>query len=394
MALITSVATFAYDAAEEGSQYSCGSVKVIGLANGKVAVTDVWLGAGETAVTIPSEAHATYNNTTSENCDLTFEVQQVGTGSCAIWVAREDASFLASVTSLTISEGVTTIAANAFSSATSLTSIYFNGTTAPTIGADAFPSDILTSCPAYVTTWEAKVALQTAGFVNTKYFTVNLWDGCYQDQSWHNGHLVDLTLNRSFYADAGWYTLCLPATVSQWNMKNIFGDDVRIMELSSSSLVGDELQLTFSEVTENLEAGKPYLIDVSTDKVYDDADRYVFQGVSFDNTVSTTVSTAYASMFGSFSTMSLDNTKYYLGPNNFLYQPETSVSMAGYRAYFTFSTSVPKGAPARIVFRDQTTTDVENVQRDNVQCTKVLRDGHVHIVRGGKIYTLDGQRIQ
>ena len=64
VALITSMSAFAYDAATEGSQYSCGSVKVIGLANGKVAVTDVWLGAGETAVTIPSEAHATWNNTT------------------------------------------------------------------------------------------------------------------------------------------------------------------------------------------------------------------------------------------------------------------------------------------------------------------------------------------
>ena len=37
---------------------------------------------------------------------------------------------------------------------------------------------------------------------------------------------------------------------------------------------------------------------------------------------------------------------------------------------------------------------VEDVQRDDVQCTKVLRDGVLYILRADRIYTAQGQRVQ
>ena len=36
---------------------------------------------------------------------------------------------------------------------------------------------------------------------------------------------------------------------------------------------------------------------------------------------------------------------------------------------------------------------VENVQSDDVQCTKVLYNGQVYIIRDGKIYDLFGRKI-
>ena len=36
---------------------------------------------------------------------------------------------------------------------------------------------------------------------------------------------------------------------------------------------------------------------------------------------------------------------------------------------------------------------VENVQSDNVQCTKILRNGQLFIERDGKTYTAEGQVI-
>ncbi len=42
-------------------------------------------------------------------------------------------------------------------------------------------------------------------------------------------------------------------------------------------------------------------------------------------------------------------------------------------------------------------TDIENVQRDDVQCTKVqkfLREGQIYILRGNKTYTLQGQEVK
>jgi phosphodiesterase/alkaline phosphatase D-like protein len=34
-----------------------------------------------------------------------------------------------------------------------------------------------------------------------------------------------------------------------------------------------------------------------------------------------------------------------------------------------------------------------DVQGDDVQCTKVLRDGHIYIIRGGQMYDVRGQLI-
>ncbi|MGN1239359.1 MAG: leucine-rich repeat protein [Paludibacteraceae bacterium] len=427
MALISSVSTFAYDVANEGWQYSCGTVKVIGLANGKVAVTDVWLGAGETSVTIPAKAHATWNNTENASCDLTFEIQQVGYGTWGhIYVERESTSFLSSVTSVTIEEGVSSINASAFNEATSLQhltlpaslstigdeafrscdalkAIYFNGSTAPACGANAFTGNsawdtIVKSCKVYVSSYEAKESFNqdpwtyfTAFYSNGNvvYHTIDLWEDYYGDYDSHNNHLVNLTLHRTFLAADGWNTICIPADISEWNITNAFGEGVEVMELTSSAVNNEELQLIFSESKTWITACKPYLIRVAAD-----VENPSFSAMSFNNTASTTVSTTYADMVGALETIVLDGTRYCLGSSNYLYHPETTVSLSGYRAYFTLSPSTPTDIPARIVIKDNSATNVDNVNSDKVRCTKMLRDGQILIVREGRTYTIDGRCIQ
>ena len=49
----------------------------------------------------------------------------------------------------------------------------------------------------------------------------------------------------------------------------------------------------------------------------------------------------------------------------------------------------------RFVFnQEQTTTDVENVQSDNVQCTKVLRNGQLYLMYKGTMYNVQGQIVK
>ena len=43
---------------------------------------------------------------------------------------------------------------------------------------------------------------------------------------------------------------------------------------------------------------------------------------------------------------------------------------------------------------DENSTGMENVQSGNVQCSKVLRNDHVYILRGDKTYTLQGQEVK
>jgi len=72
-----------------------------------------------------------------------------------------------------------------------------------------------------------------------------------------------------------------------------------------------------------------------------------------------------------------------------------------YSMYFS-ETSIAANTPAsrttpfsvRLV-KDvkETPTDIENVQRDNGQCTKVLRDGQIYLMYKGTMYNVQGNRF-
>lgn len=76
---------------------------------------------------------------------------------------------------------------------------------------------------------------------------------------------------------------------------------------------------------------------------------------------------------------------------------DNTCSVPAYRAYLSCGyneSSAPASAPKmRIVFHQDATTDVENVQSDNVQSTKVLRNGQVIIIRDNKEFNVLGQQL-
>ena len=51
-------------------------------------------------------------------------------------------------------------------------------------------------------------------------------------------------------------------------------------------------------------------------------------------------------------------------------------------------------APKRISFRFNGTTDIDEVQSDNVQCTKFIENGQLLIKRGNAVYNLKGQMVR
>lgn len=76
---------------------------------------------------------------------------------------------------------------------------------------------------------------------------------------------------------------------------------------------------------------------------------------------------------------------------------DNTCSVAPYRAYLSCgynASSAPASAPKmRIVFRQDTVTGVDNVQKDNAQSTKVLRNGQIVIIRDGKTYDIFGRLV-
>ena len=43
---------------------------------------------------------------------------------------------------------------------------------------------------------------------------------------------------------------------------------------------------------------------------------------------------------------------------------------------------------------DDNSTDIEEVKKDLLQSTKILRNGQIYILRGGKTYTTDGRLVR
>lgn len=74
----------------------------------------------------------------------------------------------------------------------------------------------------------------------------------------------------------------------------------------------------------------------------------------------------------------------------------TGTTLGAHKAYLIYDApSGPNSAPARFVFKhEDQATDVENVQGDKAQCTKILRDGQLIIIKDGKEFNAQGLIIK
>lgn len=78
----------------------------------------------------------------------------------------------------------------------------------------------------------------------------------------------------------------------------------------------------------------------------------------------------------------------------------TGTTLGAHKAYLIYDgpgsgSSGQQNAPARFLFKHENqATGVENVQSDKVQCTKVIRDGQLIIIKDGKEYNAQGLIIK
>ena len=98
---------------------------------------------------------------------------------------------------------------------------------------------------------------------------------------------IDVTLKRTF-RNQRWQGLCLPFTVSESQMKRLFGDDMQLITIDSvMASKGHERTLHFTQhVNQLCEAGRPYFIrpNVSGKAAGESlGESLTFKGVSFEN---------------------------------------------------------------------------------------------------------------
>lgn len=209
----------------------------------------------------------------------------------------------------------------------------------------------------------------------------------------YDGKIVDkITINRSFAADGGWYTLCLPFALTANEIKTTFKDAL-FNEFESVSVNAQGVaQLKFKKVTET-QAGVPYMVLPRNGNTVENP---VFTDKTIEKTTPQTITRTCKASDGeqlSYQFVGVYDPTVVSGENNVrfvggnqgteLLIPDGKGTMKGLRAYFVFPNS-SEGiiTQAKLNIDDDSTTGINSVN--------VINANHSNETN---IYTLSGQQV-
>lgn len=231
-------------------------------------------------------------------------------------------------------------------------------------------------------------------------YTLNI-DGAIFNEAYNNqalaaqldGQVIDVTLARAM-SSSYLNTLCLPFSMSEAQVKQTYGENCRLMTLTSAGIKeNDELFLGFSTANQ-IEAGVPYLIQPD----HNVGGLIRLQGVEVSATMRPIVFPEVVEFIGILEPTELqadDHDILFLLANNVLTFPNVTNNLRPMRAYFHLLGSMPlQVRAARIVQHEDVVTDIQAVTNESSADGKYLRDGQVIIVREGVQYNAMGQKIQ
>lgn len=209
-------------------------------------------------------------------------------------------------------------------------------------------------------------------------------------EEWMNKQM-DITLYRSFVADGGYYTLCLPFDVKQDQLKTVFGESTEAFSFANASTVNGEYNVYLSAETGILKAGTPYIIKPSQS-----ATNPFFKNVTITASDGKTVTSNQVSFKGRLDpfNMTMDKSQRFLGGSKglTLLYPNAEAAIYPTRAYFEF----PSASNAKIGFSDETPNGLDQVSAPS--CTaksyftldgRMLENKPTH----DGIYIMDGHKV-
>lgn len=172
----------------------------------------------------------------------------------------------------------------------------------------------------------------------------------------NNGKTASIWLGRTLQT-GGWNTFAVPFAIA--NPASVFGEGVKVKELTHASVSDNTLTLTFGDAA-SIEAGKPYLVKVGANVMnptFDDVtissspDPTVFPGVvTFVPVINPTPMTAD------------DKTKLFVAGGNKLTYPNTDGNINGFRAYFQLPDGNSSARQFVLNFGDDNPTVVGEIQ--------------------------------
>ena len=211
-----------------------------------------------------------------------------------------------------------------------------------------------------------------------------------------DGYVANVTLSgRTLYKDGAWNTLCLPFDVTIAGSP-LAGATAR--PLTSASISGSTLTLTFGDAVTTLEAGTPYIIKWTADANYVDDDEHniaspVFSGVtidktdrSYDNGISGDNRVRFLGTYKSTTFDAEDKSILLMGGDNTLYYPTAGAGIGAQRAYFKI------GSDGALLARRLTAF---NIDFGDDEATGIISTtNYTNSTNSDAWYSLDGRRLQ
>ena len=207
-----------------------------------------------------------------------------------------------------------------------------------------------------------------------------------------NGYVADVTLaGRTLYKDGAWNTICLPFTVAVEGSP-LAGATAR--PLTSASISGTTLTLTFGDAVTTLEAGTPYIIKwASGDNIVSP----VFSGVTIDSdmhpydtaeeSVTTDERVRFVGTYKSTAFNADDKSILLMGSENTLYYPTAGAGIGAQRAYFKI------GSEGALLARRLTAFNIGFGDDEATGIISLTPDPSPKGEGSDYWYTLDGRRL-
>lgn len=221
-------------------------------------------------------------------------------------------------------------------------------------------------------------------------------------------------IDRTFYKDGDWNTICLPFDVSIANSPLA---DAKVMKLNGteSYLTDGKLTLTFEEENSTMTAGTPYLIKWDKADDYDTADSETrdlkapeFCGMTISDKMNDVVTNDNLVTFkGSYSYLlneKEDKSILFMGDNNRLYYPQPGLDDApkiknpgigAFRCYFKINDNDSKVKEFNLSFGEDEETSLTAAffQREGEQAVYDLSGRKVNSRLPKGIYIINGKKV-
>ena len=205
------------------------------------------------------------------------------------------------------------------------------------------------------------------------------------------GKTVNVKIERSFTANDGYYTLCVP-----FNMDPSVIGKAYSLGTITEHVAGEGININLEEETYMLSAGVPYLVLPKANMSELVVENVTIQSVEATGQNITKEELNVQIFFQGYYSASGQtdgSTEYYVGEHGYLYNEV--VDIRGLCGLFTITDTEtnPINIRARVVTREDEATGFENITNGENTVIKVIENGQLVIICNGEKFNAQGQKL-